>query len=69
MTIDPRKHYCQCGCTFTPGMYHKLVMLLLGKYYWRCPRCQTRITFQYIGHVAKIETEENKNKSKVWKNG
>ena len=69
MGIDPLQHQCRCGCSWSPGTYHKLVMLLRGHYVHTCPRCQTRMTFRLIGHVVKVETVEVKNRSEVWKNG
>ena len=69
MGIDPCRHYCPCGCSWRPGTYHKLLMLLFGEYSWRCPRCHTRLKFRFIGHVVKVETIEVKNRKEIWKNG
>ena len=67
--FDPKLQYCKCGMTFTPGTYHKLLMLLFGEYSWRCPRCHSVLKFRLISHVVKVETESIKNRDKVWRNG
>ena len=64
--IDPTLHYCTCGQTFKPRQYHKLLMLLQGEYSWRCPHCQTMMTFKLIHHVVKIETKPNKELNQLW---
>ena len=66
--IDPKLHYCQCGCSWRPGTIHKLIMLLHGSYTRTCPQCQTRLTFRLIHHVVKTETRGLKNRDRIWKN-
>lgn len=69
MAIDPKIHQCKCGMSWRPGTYHKLLMLLFGRYVYTCPKCQTRMTFRLIGHVVKVETVEVKGKEELWRNG
>jgi len=69
MGIDPKLQYCRCGMTFTPGIYHKLLMLLFGGYSWRCPQCHSVLKFRLVYHVVKVETESIRNRDKVWRNG
>ena len=69
MGIDPTVHYCKCGCSWRPGTFHKLVMLVRGEYVHECPQCHTRMKFKLIYHVVKVETMEVKNRKELWKNG
>ena len=67
--INPKVHYCRCGMTWTPGILHKIIMLVCGGYSWRCPRCHTVLRFKFIGHVVKTEINPIKDRDKVYKNG
>ena len=69
MTIDPTLEYCNCGLTWRPKLYHKILMLVFGEYTRTCPRCGTRLTFKLANHVVKIRTETIKDKEEVYKNG
>ena len=69
MVIDPKLHYCQCGCSWTPGTYHKIVMLLRGDYVRRCPQCGTIMRFVLVNHVVKVETKTIKDRDRVYRNG
>jgi LSD1 subclass zinc finger protein len=66
MGIDPKLHYCQCGQTFKPGIYHKLLMLFRGEYSWRCPHCQSVSKFRLVYHVVKIGSKPNKDRMELW---
>ena len=68
MSIDPKLQYCSCGCSWRPGTYHKLLMLLFGSYTYTCPHCQSRLKFRLIGHVVKVKAD-NVDKKELWKNG
>ena len=67
--VDPTLQYCNCGFTFRPGLYHKLLMLLFNSYSWRCPKCGTKLKFKLVHHVVKVDTVSIKNREKVWRNG
>ena len=69
MKVDPLLNYCQCGHTFKFRKYHKILMLLRGEYKYRCPQCQTMMTFKLMNHVVKVDTKAVKNRDEVYKNG
>jgi len=69
MSIDPTLQYCRCGCSWTPGTIHKIIMLLFGSYTRRCPQCGAVMRFRLCNHVVKVDTESIKNRSEVWRNG
>jgi hypothetical protein len=64
--MNPKLQYCKCGYSWTPGTYHKIMMLLKGEYVWTCPRCQSRLTFPLIGHVVKVDTVKVLDE-RIWK--
>lgn len=64
--MNPKIQYCQCGCSWTPGTYHKIMMLLKGEYVWTCPQCQSRLTFKLIHHVVKVDTVKVLDE-RIWK--
>lgn len=66
--IDPKLQTCTCGCSWTPGTIHKIIMLLCGEYVWTCPQCQSKLTFKLMNHVVKTRTEKVLNE-RIWKNG
>ena len=67
--IDPKLQSCSnCGYTWKPGLLQKIIMLIFGEYTKTCPRCQSRITLKFIGHVVKVDTV-NVNKNDIWRNG
>ena len=68
MSIDPTRQYCQCGWSFRPSSWQKVLMLLFGKYSMRCPRCQTRMTLVLYNFVVCKE-RENVDKRELWKHG
>lgn len=67
--IDPKLHFCRCGCKWKPKLIHKLIMLVFGKYTKKCNQCGASMEFILVHHVVKIKTEEIKNKERIWKNG
>ena len=69
MNIDPTLEYCNCGLTWRPKLYHKILMLIFGTYTRTCPQCGTRLTFKLANHVVKIQTETIKDKESVYQNG
>ena len=69
MGIDPTLQYCRCGYTWTPGTYHKLIMLVRGGYTYQCPQCLSTMEFRLVHHVVKVNTESIKSKGELWKNG
>ena len=64
--MNPKIQYCQCGYEWEPKLYHKMVMLVFGRYVWTCPHCQARVTFQLIGHVVKVDMVKVLNED-IWK--
>ena len=68
MGIDPTLHYCTCGCSWRPGTYHKIIMLLFGEYSRKCPQCQTVMKFMFVGHVVKVDSKRVLNE-RIWENG
>ena len=69
LSIDPELHYCYCGYTWKPGLYHKLVMLVKVEYRLTCPQCQTVMIFTLVNHVVKVKTQDIKNRDRIWENG
>lgn len=67
MSLDPKVHFCRCGYTWKPRLYHKVVMLLRGEYLWQCPRCQSVMRFRLMNHVVKVGSK--KMNEKIWRNG
>ena len=68
--IDPRLQYCtNCGQTWKPNTYHKIVMLVRGEYTRTCPQCQTKMKFRLMHHVVKVETERIKKDYELWERG
>lgn len=64
--MNPKLQYCKCGCSWSPGTYHKIMMLLKGEYVWTCPRCQSRLTFKLMHHVVKVDTVKVLDE-RIWK--
>lgn len=59
MNIDPKLQTCSnCGCSWSPGTIHKIIMLIFGCYIWTCPQCQSRLEFRLMNHVVKVNTEK-----------
>ena len=67
--IDPLMKYCRCGYGFRPGLLMKMRMLVFGECSWRCPQCQTVMTFRLVYHVVKVDVKEVKGKERLWKKG
>lgn len=66
---DPKSQKCtHCECSWTPGTHHKILMLLLGKYSWTCPRCGAVMTYRLINHVVKVDSKKVLNE-RIWENG
>lgn len=68
MPIDPRRKYCRCGYSWTPGLYEKLIMLIRGEYVKTCPRCQSNLHLVLVHHVVVKEREYNLDES-IWRKG
>ncbi len=68
MKHDPKKQYCQCGYSWTPGTFEKIIMLLFGRYVKRCPRCQCRMVLRLYNFVVCKE-RENVDKKELWRKG
>ena len=68
ISMDPKVHYCKCGCSWSPGTFHRIIMLLRGHYTYRCSRCGTVMKFVLVHHVVKIESESI-DKTELWRNG
>ena len=64
--MNPKLQYCKCGCSWSPGTYHKIMMLLKGEYVWTCPQCQSRLTFKLMHHVVKVDTVKVLDE-RIWK--
>lgn len=65
--VDPKLHYCQCGLSWRPRLYHKLVMLVFGSYTRRCSQCGGVMEFRLCNHVVKIKSEQIKDKESLWR--
>ena len=68
MKHDPKRQYCQCGYSWRPGTFEKLVMLIFGKYVKRCPRCQSRMKLVLYNFVVCKEREKV-DKRELWEHG
>jgi len=64
--IDPERVTCQCGYSWRPGTYEKIVMLVRGHYTKTCPRCQSHMKLVLIEHVVCVE-RNNLDKKELWK--
>ena len=68
MSIDPTRQYCQCGYSWRPTVYQKIVMLLRGRYVRKCPRCQCKMTLVLYSFVV-CKRREQVDKRELWKHG
>ena len=68
MKHDPKRQYCQCGYSWRPGTFEKLVMWIFGKYVKRCPRCQSRMKLVLYNFVVCKEREKV-DKRELWEHG
>ena len=66
MKHDPKKQYCQCGYSWTPGTLQKIIMLLFGEYVKRCPRCQCRMVLRLYNFVV-VKERKVIDKKELWK--
>ena len=66
--MDPTRQYCQCGWSFKPTIWHKVLMLVRGCYVRKCPRCQTRMTLVLYNFVV-CKRRETVDKKELWKHG
>ena len=64
--MNPKKQYCQCGYSWTPGTIEKIIMLLRGKYVRKCPRCQCKMTLVLYNFVVCKE-RETLDKKELWR--
>ena len=66
--IDPKLQTCsECGCSWRPGTFHKILMLVRGSYSRRCPQCGMVMRFVLVHHVVKVESKTVKGKRELWK--
>lgn len=68
MSIDPKLVHCQCGYSFQPTLWMKVLMLLFGGYVKRCPRCQCRMKLVLYNFVVCKEREKL-DKRELWEHG
>ena len=68
MKHDPKRQYCQCGYSWRPGTFEKVMMLLKGGYVKTCPRCQCKLHLVLYNFVVCKKREQVDNKE-LWKNG
>lgn len=65
---DPCREYCQCGWSFKPNRWHRIIMLIKGKYVKRCPQCQCRmelVMYNFVVCKRRIIVD----KKELWKKG
>lgn len=66
--FNPKLQSCNyCGYGWMPRLYHKLVMLVRGRYVFICPKCHAVLVYRLIGHVVKVE-HKPADKS-IWRKG
>jgi hypothetical protein len=58
MSIDPLRQTCNCGYSWKPRLYHKIIMLIYGHYTHTCPQCHSRSKLVLVNHVVKIGSEK-----------
>ena len=68
MPLDPKLVHCQCGYSFQPTLWMKVLMLLFGGYVKRCPRCQCRMKLVLYNFVVCKEREKV-DKRELWEHG
>jgi hypothetical protein len=68
MGIDPKRQTCQCGYSFIPSTWQKIIMLVRGEYVKRCPRCQCKLTL-VLYSMVDCKKRENVDKRELWKRG
>ena len=66
MNRDPTLQHCSCGWSFKPTIWHKVLMLVKGKYVRKCPQCQCRMELVLYNFVVCKE-RENVDKKELWK--
>ena len=65
--IDPERVSCQCGYSFYPSLFQKIMMLIHdGVYVKTCPRCGSKMKLFMSYHVNCIE-RENVDKIGLWR--
>lgn len=67
--MNPKSQWCNCGYTFQPSVYQKVIMLIKGKYIYTCPKCHSKLKFVLIHHVVKVDASSIKNPEKIWRRG
>ena len=68
MKHDPTLQHCQCGYSWRPSLFQKVVMLVTGSYVKRCPQCQCRMKLVLYNFVVCKEREKL-DKKELWQNG
>ena len=65
--IDPKLQHCQCGCSWTPGTFHKIIMLLRGYYVKTCPRCGCKMKW-VLYHFVVCKERRSIDKRELYRN-
>lgn len=65
---DPKREYCGCGYSFIPSIYDKIVCLIKGARYKRCPRCGCRLELR-MSHFVYIKDRKVIDKKELWRKG
>ena len=68
MRMDPTLQHCQCGFSWRPGTFEKIIMLLFGEYTKKCPRCQTEMRC-VLYHFVVCKERIKVDKKELWKKG
>lgn len=66
--FNPKWEYCKCGQVFKPKLYHKVFILIFGKYTWNCPHCYHQIELKMCYHIFVNKRKDFKD-DKIWRRG
>lgn len=66
--IDPKLHYCRCGYSWRFNKWELLLLFLGLKDSFRCPCCQSLMSFRIIYHTVKTGSVNVLDES-IWRRG